>query len=168
MTPDKISLAPILNEEDAHRKLRRMAFQIAENNIGEEKLVVAGISGNGVLLAKALVTQLKNILTIPIELITITLNKKQPLEATLQEIDLNNQVIIIVDDVADTGKTMLYAVKPILAYLPKKIQTLVLVERSHKLFPVQADYVGLSLSTTLQEHISVEMDGEKIIGAWLH
>jgi pyrimidine operon attenuation protein/uracil phosphoribosyltransferase len=168
MPTDIISKEPILNAAVAQRKLRRMAFQIAENNIGEEKLIIAGITGNGVLVAKALVTELKNITDIPIELITLSLNKKHPLDATIEGNDFDNKVIIIVDDVANTGKTMLYALKPFMAFLPKKIQTLVLVERSHKLFPVQADYVGLSVSTTLQEHISVETDGEKITGAWLH
>ena len=78
------------------------------------------------------------------------------------------QVIIVVDDVSNTGKTLLYAFKPFLQYQPKKIQTLVLVERSHKLFAVQPDYVGLSVATTLQEHISVETKDDEITGAWLH
>ncbi|HVG43059.1 MAG TPA: phosphoribosyltransferase family protein [Chitinophagaceae bacterium] len=168
MNTDIISKEPILTAAVASRKLRRMAFQIAENNIGEEKLIIAGITGNGVLLAKALVEELKQIIPIPIQLITITLNKKQPLDVSIDEGDYNNTVLILVDDVANTGKTLLYALKPFMNYLPKKIQTLVLVERSHKLFPVQADYVGLSVSTTLQEHITVETDGGTITGAWLH
>jgi pyrimidine operon attenuation protein / uracil phosphoribosyltransferase len=168
MLTDIISKEPILNAADVGRKLRRMAFQIAESNIGEEKLVIAGIAGNGILVAKALAEELQKVLQIPIELKKITLNKKQPLDAAVEAGDYNNDVIIIVDDVANTGKTLMYALKPFMAFQPKKIQTLVLVERSHKLFPVQADYVGLSVSTSLQEHISVETDGEKITGAWLH
>ena len=81
---------------------------------------------------------------------------------------MNERVVIIVDDVADTGRTMLYALKPFLDTHPRKIQTLVLVERSHKLFPIQNDYVGLSLTTTLQEHIAVETEGGEIRGAWLY
>ena len=72
------------------------------------------------------------------------------------------------DDVANSGRTMLYALKPFLNFKPKSIQTLILVERSHKLFPIQSDYVGLSLATTLQEHITVETEGDTITGAWLH
>ena len=75
--------------------------------------------------------------------------------------------MIIVDDVANSGRTMFYALKPFLSQNPAKVQTLVLVERSHKLFPIQTDYVGVSLSTTLQEHISVETDNGQITGAWL-
>jgi pyrimidine operon attenuation protein/uracil phosphoribosyltransferase len=73
-----------------------------------------------------------------------------------------------VDDVSNTGKTLLYALKPFLSAQPKKIQTLVLVERSHKLFSIQPDYVGLSINTTLQEHISVQVSEGEIEGAWLH
>ena len=81
--------------------------------------------------------------------------------------DFDQKVVIIADDVANTGKTMLYALKPFLARNPKKIQTVVLVERSHKLFPIQTDYAGLSIATTLQEHIRVEAEGEVLTGAWL-
>ena len=81
--------------------------------------------------------------------------------------DLNQKVIIIVDDVSNTGKTMMYAFKPLLEIYPRKVQTLVLVERSHKLFPVHSDYTGLSITTTLQEHIAVETNGDEIVGAWL-
>jgi pyrimidine operon attenuation protein/uracil phosphoribosyltransferase len=168
MMPDITSRESILNAQEALRKLRRMAFQIAENNTGEEKLVIAGIVGNGFLLAQALVAELKQVMEVTIDLITITLNKKQPLDAVVEERDFNNSVLIVVDDVANTGKTLLYALKPFLQFQPKKIQTLVLVERSHKLFPVQADYVGLSVSTTLQEHITVETENGLVKGAWLH
>ena len=102
------------------------------------------------------------------ELISISFDKRLPKEVKLnKDIDFNNQVVIIIDDVANTGKTLLYAVKPFLQFQPKKIQTLVLVERSHKNFPVQADYVGLPLSTTLQEQIIVEVNAGKITGAYL-
>lgn len=163
------SKSPILSADVAKRKIRRMAFQIAENNSEEHSLIIAGITGNGVLLALLLIEELTQIIEIPIQLITITLNKKEPSGASIEEnVILNDNVIIIVDDVANTGRTMLYALKPFLSAQPKKIQTLVLVERSHKLFPVQADYVGLTVSTTLQEHISVETQNDKITGAWLY
>ncbi|MGV3658288.1 MAG: phosphoribosyltransferase family protein [Chitinophagaceae bacterium] len=159
----------MLDAAVAGRKLRRMAFQIAENNEGESELIVAGINGNGAVLAQSLVAELKQIVETPILLITIKLNKKSPLEATVDtDIDFNGRNIIVVDDVSNTGKTLLYALKPFISFLPKKIQTLVLVERSHKLFSIQPDYVGLTVTTTLQEHISVETEEGKIAGAWLH
>jgi pyrimidine operon attenuation protein / uracil phosphoribosyltransferase len=169
MATDIATRNSILNKEVAQRKLRRMAFQIAENNADEERLIVAGINGNGLVLAGQLVAELQQIMTIPIQLVTIKLNKKDPLEVSVEpQIDFTDQNIIVVDDVANTGKTLLYALKPFINTVPKKIQTLVLVERSHKLFSIQPDYVGLSVTTTLQEHITVETDGAVVTGAWLH
>lgn len=169
MPTDIVSKKQILEPTVAARKLRRMAFQVAENNEGEEGLIIAGINGNGVVLAQSLLAELAQIIDMPLQLITIHLNKKAPLEATVSEaIDFNGKNIIVVDDVSNSGKTLLYALKPFLSFLPKKIQTLVLVERSHKLFSIQPDYVGLSVATTLQEHIAVEIEGDKVTGAWLY
>jgi len=164
-----VSGTNILGKEGAQRKLRRMAFQIAEANAGEAALVIAGIEGNGILLAQKLVEELNQVFQIPISFITIQLDKKQPRQVTISEAqDWNDKVIIVVDDVSNTGKTLLYALKPFLEFQPKKIQTLVLVERSHKLFSIQPDYVGLSVTTTLQEHISVVTINNEIEGAWLY
>lgn len=159
----------VLDKDAISRKLRRMALEVAEQNIDEEDLIIAGIEGNGEIVAKCLVKDLKEYTSIKTNTITIRLNKKDPMEVSFDRtIELENKVIIIVDDVANTGKTMLYALKPFLHTHPKKIQTLVLVERSHKLFPIQTDYKGLSIATTLQEHIVVGVEGETIIGAWLY
>jgi pyrimidine operon attenuation protein/uracil phosphoribosyltransferase len=158
----------ILSADAVKRKLRRMAFQIAEANADEESIIIAGIAGNGTVLAQKIINELKQIVDIPIDLITIQLSKKNPVDAVIQDqIDLTGKIIIVVDDVANTGRTLLYALHPLLKFLPKKIQTLVLVERSHKLFAVQPDYVGLSIATTLQEHIIVETEDDEITGAWL-
>lgn len=159
----------ILSGADVNRKIRRMAFEIAERNAGCDSIIIAGVAGNGVVVAEAVIKELKEIITCPIEFITITINKANPLETSLEkEINFNDRTIILVDDVANSGRILLYALKHFLTHQPKSIQTLVLIERSHKLFPVQSDYVGLSIATTLQEHISVETDDGKIIGAWLH
>jgi pyrimidine operon attenuation protein/uracil phosphoribosyltransferase len=159
----------VLDQEAINRKMRRMALEVAEQNIDEKELIIAGIEGNGEIVAKYLVKELKELVSIPTKSITIHLNKKDPLEVSFQpQLDPENKVIIIVDDVANTGKTMLYALKPFLNAHPKKIQTLVLVERSHKLFPIQTDYTGLSITTTLMEHIAVEVKEEMIVGAWLY
>ena len=169
MPTDIVSRKQILDTAIAQRKLRRLAFQVAENNEGETGLVIAGINGNGEILAKNLVEELSRIINIRIDLITVKLNKKEPLESTVDsDMDFNGKNLLVVDDVSNTGKTLLYALKPFLQFIPQKIQTLVLVERSHKLFSIQPDYVGLSVTTTLQEHISVETNGETVTGAWLH
>ncbi len=158
----------IFDKEVAAKKLQRIAYEIMENNIDEERIVLAGIPENGVVIAKAIQKALADISPLKTELITISLDKRHPREVTLsKKLDFNGQVVIIVDDVVNSGKTLLYSVKPFLEFQPKKIQTLVLVERSHNNFPVQPDYVGLSLSTTLLEHIFVEVQGDEVTGAYL-
>jgi pyrimidine operon attenuation protein/uracil phosphoribosyltransferase len=158
----------ILTATGAEQKLKRLAYEIAEHNADEKELVLAGIAGNGELLAAKLQDVLKTIMKVPVLLLTISINKKNPLDARFQEgTDLNEKVVIVVDDVSNTGRTLLYALKPVLSFLPRKIQSLVLVERSHKLYAIQPDFVGLSLATTMQEHIVVEMKGKEIAGAFL-
>ena len=159
----------ILDQEVVTKKLQRMAYEILEDNLDEGNIILAGIPENGAVIAKNIQKIISQISSLKTELISISLDKRLPKEVRLNKnLDFNNQVVIIVDDVVNSGKTLLYAVKPFLEYQPKKIQTLVLVERSHNDFPVQPDYVGLSISTTLQEHIIVEVSGETITGAYLH
>lgn len=159
----------ILTADAAQRRLRRMALQIAEENIGEKEIIILGIAGNGEVLAKLIFQELKSLVPLHVQCNTIRINKREPLDAVLEnEMDVEGKVTIVVDDVSNTGRTMLYALKPLLNSSPKKIQTLVLVERSHKLFAVQSDYVGLTVSTTLQEHITVTVEEGKITGAYLH
>jgi len=158
----------IFDKEVAAKKLQRIAYEIMENNMDEERIVLAGIPENGVVIAKTIQRALSGISPLKTELITISLDKRHPKEVTLsKKLDFDGQVVIIVDDVVNSGKTLLYSVKPFLEFQPKKIQTLVLVERSHNNFPVHPDYIGLSLSTTLLEHIFVEVQGDEVTGAYL-
>lgn len=160
----------ILTQQVAEKKLRRMAYEILENNAGEQQLILAGIRESGSVIARAIQQQLQEIAgdLLKTRLISISLDKKNPGPVTLSEsLSFDDQVIIVIDDVANSGRTLLYAMKPFLEFRPRKIESLVLVERSHKAFPVQADYTGLSLSTTLQEHIYVEVEGDEVRGAWL-
>ncbi|HVF82070.1 MAG TPA: phosphoribosyltransferase family protein, partial [Flavisolibacter sp.] len=133
----------ILDAESVARKIIRMALEVAEQNIGEQTLVIAGISGNGEVVAACIAEEVKKIAAIGIEVITISLNKKEPAAVTISSaISLDNKVILLVDDVANTGRTMFYALQPFLSARPKRLQTAVLVERSHKQFPIQTDYTG--------------------------
>jgi pyrimidine operon attenuation protein/uracil phosphoribosyltransferase len=158
----------ILDKETVARKLQRIAYEIVENNLDEQHIILAGIRDNGSAIARHIQQLLQSISNTAIELIDISLDKRMPGEITLSfETDFTNKVIIVIDDVANSGKTMLYAIKPFLAYLPKKIQTVALVERTHKTYPVNTDYVGLSVATTLQEHIFVEVEGNVVTGAYL-
>ena len=158
----------ILSKEVAEKKLRRMPFEILENNIDEKEIILAGIRESGSVVAKVIQQMLGEIASIKTEFITITLDKKEPTNVSLSKsFDFNKKVIIVIDDVSNSGKTLLYALKPFIAFHPKKIQTLVLVERTHTSFPVRPDYVGLSIATTIQEHIFVEVKGEEVAGAYL-
>lgn len=158
----------ILDQDTAKKKLQRMAYEIVENNLDAPKIILAGIRENGSVIATIMQQLLQQIVDIPVELLHISLDKKNPGEVVLSaQPDFNGQVIIIIDDVANSGKTMLYAMQPFLSFHPKKMQTLALVERTHKTFPVNTDYVGLSVATTLLEHIYVETDGKVVTGAYL-
>ncbi len=158
----------ILSKEIAYRKLQRMAYEIVERNINEKQIILAGIKESGLIIADILHGFLKEIFTGEIIVVGIALDKKDPKNISLlTEIDFDNKIVIVTDDVANTGRTLLYALRPFLNFYPKKIQTLVLVGRSHKEFPVSPDYVGLSISTALSEKIIVETDGGEIVGARL-
>ena len=158
----------ILSKEVIERKLRRMAYEILENNIDEREIILAGIRESGSVVAKVIQKMLGEISAIKTELITITLDKNEPTNVSLSKtFDFTGKVIVVIDDVSNSGKTLLYALKPFIDSHPKKIQTLVLVERTHTSFPVRPDYVGLSIATTLQEHIFVEVKGEEVEGAYL-
>lgn len=145
-----------------------MALEIIEQNPNENMIILAGIRESGSVVARSMEKLLKEVTDARIETITISLDKRSPLDVQInRELDFNDKLIIIVDDVANSGRTLLYALKPFLNFLPKKIQTLVLVGRSHNSFPVNTDYVGVSIATTLQEHIYVEVKDEAILGAYL-
>jgi pyrimidine operon attenuation protein/uracil phosphoribosyltransferase len=158
----------ILSKETADKKLRRMALEILENNYGEKELILAGIRESGTVVARCVQQKLQELSSVKTELISIKLDKHKPKAVTLnKKSDFTGKVIVVMDDVVNSGQTLLYALKPFLEFHPKKIQTLVLVERSHKNFPIRPDYVGLSVSTTLQEHIVVEVDKNTVKGAYL-
>jgi pyrimidine operon attenuation protein/uracil phosphoribosyltransferase len=158
----------ILSADAAKKKMRRMAYEILENNTEADHILFAGIAENGLVVARAIAAIVHEISGKSTDVIALSLDKKHPSVVTTDRpVDFNDQVVIIVDDVTNSGKTLTYALKPILEAYPRKIQTLVMVERSHKKYPVHPDYVGVSLSTFLHEHIFVEVTGETIEGAYV-
>jgi len=132
-----------------------------ENNYKEKTIILAGINNNGTGFAQLLHDELVKISDTKIKLTRIRLNPAKPLSEEIQlELpvkEIKNRVVIIVDDVANSGRTLFYATKPLFDTLPKKIEIAVLVERHHKSFPMKVDYVGLSLATTLKEDIDVKI-----------
>ncbi len=158
----------IITKEIAEKKLRRMALELVERNYDEPQLVLIGIKENGMVIAGIIAAYLEDSFAGEVMVTTLSLDKKQPGEVRIEpSIDFTNKVVVLVDDVANSGRTMLYALQPLLQTYPKKIQTAALVERTHKSFPIALDYVGLSISSTLNEHIYVEVEDGKVMGAWV-
>ncbi len=158
----------ILNKQTADKKLHRMALEVAERNQETDSLILIGIKENGIFIAKKIAAYLKEVFKGDIKVLELWLDKKDPGEIKLSEnIDFNNKSILLIDDVANSGRTMLYALKPLLQQKPKQVETLALLERTHKKFPIAVDYVGLSISTTLQENIVVEVRDGEIMGAFM-
>ncbi len=151
----------ILDKEQIHRKLQRLTVEILERNFGEKDIILVGINRNGLELAALLAKEFVGRTKTKVQLTQLTINPAKPLEgATLVGFSLasvQNKVVILIDDVANTGRTIFYAIRPLLDVLPKKVEVAVLVDRKHKSFPIQADYVGLSLATTLKENIDVQI-----------
>jgi pyrimidine operon attenuation protein/uracil phosphoribosyltransferase len=158
----------ILDQERIEFKLRRMAFEIWERNSEEQEIVVIGIETTGAVVAANLVAMLKKISPLKIKSLTIAINKKSPLDFVFAlDENLNGKTVIMVDDVANSGKTLMYALNGILAYDLKKVMVAVLVDRKHKSFPIAADIVGHTVATTLQDHIEVETTGKKVSAVYL-
>ncbi|MBL0144446.1 MAG: phosphoribosyltransferase [Chitinophagaceae bacterium] len=158
----------ILTEAIAEKKLKRMALEVAERNYTENELLLIGIKENGIVIANIIAKLMKDVFKGKITVVALSMDKKKPeVIAIEKDVALDGKTILLIDDVANSGRTMLYALKPLLEEHPKKIQTLALVERTHKSFPVDVDYVGLSISTTLDEHIYVEVAKGKVLGAWM-
>lgn len=156
----------VLTKEIAYNKMQRMAYEIVENNFDEDEIIIAGIKENGLIIANIIYDYLKPVFKGKLSVLEIALDKKVPKNISLsEEMNFDNKVLIITDDVSNSGRTLLYAVKPFLNFYPKKIQTLVLVERSYQRFALSPDYVGMSIATALSEKIIVEIEGKEISGA---
>jgi len=167
MTEEKARL--ILNADQIRKKVRRIAFEIYERNYLEPRLIIAGITGRGYALAQMIADELKEISPFKVEANTLILVKisLEKFASSQGEVSLDsspdileNASIVLVDDVLNTGKTLAHSLEPFLQKNIKKIEIAVLVNRSHTLFPISADYTGYELATTLQEHIEVVLEKE--------
>ena len=170
MTETATSPKLILNAEQIRQKVIRIAYEIYERNFEEEQLIVAGVVDRGYLLAERIAYQLNQISPFTfaqqrLHLSRVSLQKFTDRQADITLDFANEQLagksIVLVDDVLNTGKTLAYCVSPFLRHPIKKIETAVLVNRSHIRFPVMANYTGYELATTLQEHIEVVLEEGK-------
>lgn len=154
----------IVDHEQVIKIIKRMAYQIYERNFDLKDLLIASVNGQGNEIAGLLGEELKKISTIKINYVSIALNKIEPVadEVSLNaDVKLSGKTVLLVDDVLNTGRTLIYGMMPFIKAGVKAMQVAVLVDRNHKHFPVHADYRGISLQTTLQQHISVSMQNKK-------
>lgn len=152
----------ILNEQQLRQKITRIAYEIYENNLEETpQLVLAGIAPSGYSFAKLLQKELEALTQHPVPLFKITLDKNAPSQSQVQvETDLSilhNKVVIIADDVLNTGRTLAYSLAPFLTVPLAKLQIAVIVNRDHRIFPISPDYVGYAMATTIQNHVVVQL-----------
>ena len=151
----------ILDHNKINQKIKRIAYQIYEANSSEKEVVIAGIQGNGVYFSKQLAKSLEQISSLKITLCEVFIDKKNPLDkitTSIKSIDYYNKSIVLVDDVLNSGTTLMYGIKYFLNVPLKRFKTAVLVNRNHKKYPVNADFKGISLSTSINEHVEVSFD----------
>jgi len=156
----------ILSHDEITHKIRRIAYQIYEANSNETEVILAGIDSNGYILAKKLKLVLSKISPLKPILCKVEINKKNPLENIKTSIiaeNYKNKSVILIDDVLNSGTTLIYGVKHFLDVPLKKFKTAVLVNRNHKKYPVKADFKGISLSTSIKEHVQVEFNEKEAI-----
>ena len=148
----------IMDAINIQKTVKRIAFQIYENHFEEQQLILAGIAQNGIVLGKRIQAELEEISNIEVLFIEIEIDKKNPRKEIILSETLEickNKSVVVVDDVLNTGSTLIYAVSHFLSIKLKKIQTAVLVNRNHKNFPIKGDFKVLSLSTSVKERIDV-------------
>lgn len=150
----------ILSHEQIQHTIRRIAYQIYEANVEEKEIIIAGIEGGGLHFAKKLQSVLQDITEAEVRLCKVTMDKADPLKSgvntAMSEEEYKDKSVVLVDDVLNSGTTLIYGVQHFLKTPLKQLKTAVLVNRNHKKYPVKADYKGISLSTSLQEHVHVE------------
>ena len=149
----------ILDTVQIDQKIKRIAYQIYESNSDEKEVVIAGITGNGYIFAEKLVKVLSEISELKLTICLVNINKKNPLDivtTTLAVDDYKNKSLVLVDDVLSSGNTLIYGVKHFLEVPLKRFKTAVLVNRNHKKYPVKADFKGVSLSTSIKEHVQID------------
>lgn len=150
----------ILTHQEIEHKIKRIAYQIYESNVNETELIIAGIESNGYLFAKKIKENLEKISNINATLCKVTINKTKPTEPIITSIskeEYSNKSLVLIDDVLNSGSTLIYGIKHFLDVPLKQFKTAVLVNRNHKKFPVKADFKGISLSTSLFEHVHVNL-----------
>jgi pyrimidine operon attenuation protein/uracil phosphoribosyltransferase len=161
----------ILSLTQINQKIKRMAYEVYERNFEEKEIVVAGIVGEGYAFAKRLAAEITSISPLGVKLIELRFDVHAPKQSSIEfendQVILEDHVVVVADVVLNTARTMTFSLQPFLQTGVKKLQVAVIVDRNHRLYPVSADYVGYSLSTTIHEHIQVILSRPGEEGAYL-
>jgi pyrimidine operon attenuation protein/uracil phosphoribosyltransferase len=156
----------ILTASQVKQKIRRMAYEIFENNFDSKSLIIAGIEGHGYTVAQALADELGQISTLSVRVVRVSIDKTAPQQSEIELDcdlkDIRKKCIVLVDDVLNTGRTFAYGMKPFLNTEVRKIEIAVLVNRSHTNFPIHPQYTGYQLATTLKDHVEVRLEKGEI------
>ena len=154
----------VLDQDQILRICNRFAFQILENSIDYDVIHIIGIKEKGFDIAKIVERELKSITKKNISLSSIKIDKKNPKDSVLSDSNLNKNIdtIFLIDDVLNTGKTLIYSLSFLLKFNFKSIKTLVLIDRNHKQFPIKVDFKGISLSTNINDNIKLLSDNKKL------
>ncbi|MEY3051955.1 MAG: hypothetical protein RLY31_1740 [Bacteroidota bacterium] len=162
----------ILDDKQVRQKIRRLAYEMLERHDGAQGFILVGINNNGMTFARLIYDELVAFGLQGLRLANMRVNPANPLAGPvrldLPMEELAGQVVVMTDDVANTGRTLFYAFQPLMQVLPAKVEVAVLVDRKHKHFPVKVDYCGLSLATTLLENIDVNLSGPDGFGVYLN
>ncbi len=162
----------LLSKKTTLQKAKRIAYQIVENNMEEESVVIAGIDGEGYVLAGLISQFLSEICSIKVYQAKVSFDKNTDFQPDIKiesGVDtFRNKAVVLVDDVLNSGKTLAFCLRPFLSIPLKKLQVAVMVDRDHHRYPIEADYVGYSLSTTLSEHVQVVLSNEEDMGVYIY
>ncbi len=148
----------ILTKKQIENSIKRLSFEVIERNIKINDICLIGLEKNGYLIAKRIEKIISE--NTSKKITTLKLSSNNGNFKLSKEIEKKQKVVILIDDVLKSGKTIIYAIKYLLDFKIEKLRTLVLIDRNHNDFPVGLDFTGLKLSTTLEEHINVKL-GEK-------
>jgi len=169
--------ANILTKEEIERAIKRISHEILEKNKGSKDLAIIGIRTRGYVLAERITAAIEAIdgAKLPVGALDITLYRddlsvisEQPVvHRTEIDFDIEGKVIILVDDVLYTGRTIRCALDALIDFgRPKIIQLAILIDRGHRELPIRADYVGKNVPTSQKELVQLkleETDGEDIV-----
>ena len=159
----------ILDYQDVENKIKRISLEILEDNIDQKKLIFFGVSKNGKIIAKKIIASIKKHSEIDLELIGVEIDINSNNVLKFDKIfKVNNRSLIIVSDVSQSAKTLQLIISSLMSHDPFKIKTAVMVNRDHSLYPVKINFSGLNLSTSVNEHVDVNVNSDDEFTVYLN